>query len=371
VNNLIKFLKKPLSRVSLHLGFWLFIFGLMLFYIPSNLNNTSSIKIKLLLFFSIRDIFLVSFCYYFFIKFVYKNIFAKKFLLAIGSTCIIYLILFFAQIATIEYAKVCPEIFVELGKWLDVFMGGKTYFDRFLNPNFHWALIFWYSIYFFIAITIKIIRDLETYKIRKLNLETENLNYELQRLNNQLNPNFVLKTLHSIQENIKITVPKASEITKKLMNLMSYSLNDSKDDLVPLAKEIQFIEEYISLEKIRHSKKVKIDFQVVGNTENLEIPPLLLITFIENAFKHGINKTIQASWVEIKMTVQNESLEFIVKNSIPSTTRSSEKGGIGLVNVKKRLDLLFDKDYTLLINEKPETFEIELFLKLSNKTALR
>jgi sensor histidine kinase YesM len=127
---------------------------------------------------------------------------------------------------------------------------------------------------------------------------------------------------------------------------------------VPLSRELDFIQHYITLMRMRYTDKVRIDTDLPHETPDCQVPPLMLITFIENAFKHGISYQ-HPSFIEIKAHVEDDQLHFSCQNS-KAEKSNEEKGGVGLVNVKQRLKLLYDNNYTLKIHDFPAIYSVQL-----------
>lgn len=232
-------------------------------------------------------------------------------------------------------------------------------------------LFFIFLSLFFVGICSSIYRIMNEWLIQqrdKKELEKQTLQSELNFLKSQINPHFLFNTLNSLYA---LTLKKsdlAPEIVLKLSEMMRYMLYECNEKTVFLTKEIQYIQNYLDLEKLRHGTKMEISFKVLGDVENKKIAPLLLMPFIENAFKHGINSQVSHGFVTIELVVQGIDLYIRVENSkSPSVPRISEKksGGIGLTNVKRRLNILYPDLFTLEINESPITYEIELNLSLT------
>jgi two-component system LytT family sensor kinase len=203
----------------------------------------------------------------------------------------------------------------------------------------------------------------------KKELESQTLQSELKFLKSQINPHFLFNTLNSLYA---LTLKKsdlAPEIVLKLSEMMRYMLYECNEKEVPLSKEINYMQNYLELEKLRHGSKMLIDFKVSGEIENQKIAPLVLIPFIENSFKHGINNQISQGFVNLELNVLNDDLLMIVENSkSPSLPKTAEKrsGGIGLINVKRRMNILYPEKHHLEIKESPNTYTVELNLNLSN-----
>ena len=147
------------------------------------------------------------------------------------------------------------------------------------------------------------------------------------------------------------------------MRYLLYECNASK---VTLKKEIQFLFDFIDLEKIRHDQQVEINFSVTGNTDDLSIEPLLLIPFIENCFKHGVNSQIGKGYVDIVLGIENNKLALLATNTFAEKINDERKNtGIGLVNVKKRLSLLYPLKHKLTISSEKDTFTVSLEINMN------
>lgn len=199
-----------------------------------------------------------------------------------------------------------------------------------------------------------------------LALQKENLQLELKALKAQVNPHFLFNTLNNIYA---LALQKSEEtpgMLLKLSSMMRYLLYECNVPQVALEKEVQFINDYIELEKIRHGKNVRIHFSHSGNAGDSEIAPLLLIPFIENSFKHGVNAQIGKGWVDIALNTADKKLSLSVVNSMMDNHNGFPHAkGIGLENVKKRLDLLYPGKHTLNIEPKDEKFSVSLAIDLN------
>ena len=210
----------------------------------------------------------------------------------------------------------------------------------------------------FIRLAFSFIRN----QNEKKALENANLNAEVNSLRSQINPHFLFNTLNSIYSQAHNKSDNTEYSILKLSDLFRYVLYDSSGNKVDLAKDIQYISNYIDLQKIRLSSKVTIRYIVNGQLNGYQIAPLLLITFIENAFKHGISYT-NASSVNIEINVFEETLTMIVTN--PVVERNSfVPGGLGLKNVNRRLDLLYPGKHQLDIQQADGRHIVKLKLDL-------
>ncbi|HZG01380.1 MAG TPA: histidine kinase, partial [Chitinophagales bacterium] len=204
------------------------------------------------------------------------------------------------------------------------------------------ALVISYSLkYAWMAITTK---------NQLLKLEKDNLQLELNALKAQVNPHFLFNTLNNIYALSMQKSDKSPEMILKLSDMMRYVLYECNTDKVPIEKEFKFIRDYIDLERIRHHERVKIDLQINANGEETSIEPFLLMPFIENSFKHGLNNRLEDQWINIKIDQEPNGLVMHVANSHePKRINGKKAGGIGIENARRRLNLLYDKKHLLNI----------------------
>ena len=194
-------------------------------------------------------------------------------------------------------------------------------------------------------------------------LERKNLEQQLEYLRYQINPHFFMNTLNNIHALVDIDPERAKDTILELSKMMRFVLYEGNKVAVPLSREFDFIRHFITLMQMRYTDKVRISVDLPQETPDGQIPPLMLITFIENAFKHGISYQ-RESYVEVKVSVENGRLSFSCRNS-KADKPNEEKGGVGLANVRKRLDLLYNSNYTLRINDDADTYTVELNIPLS------
>ncbi|MEM9548866.1 MAG: histidine kinase [Bacteroidota bacterium] len=238
--------------------------------------------------------------------------------------------------------------------------------DYFIN---HQQEIFLSTFFIGIASTIySIMNDwLETQREKK-ELQSQTLQSELKFLKSQINPHFLFNTLNSLYA---LTLKKsdlAPEIVLKLSEMMRYMLYECNEREVPLSKEINYLKNYLELEKIRQGKKMNINFDMKGEVENQKIAPLMFIPFIENSFKHGISNQISNGYVNIDLAIEGAQIYMAIENSkaasLPSPS-GKRSGGIGLKNVRRRLNLLYPERYKLAIEEDPNTYTVKLEIDLT------
>lgn len=198
-------------------------------------------------------------------------------------------------------------------------------------------------------------------------LEKERVESELKFLKSQLNPHVMFNHLNSIYYYTLEKSEKAPQMILKLSEIMRYMLYEANEKFVPLQKELDYIANYIDLEKIRLEDRGEVRFDVEGEADDLQIAPLLLISFIENSFKHSMRSQDDDIWIRIGIEIEGDWLEFRAENSwAPSREEEGrpEQEGIGLQNVRKRLELLYPDRHTLSISRSEELFLVQLKIKL-------
>lgn len=194
--------------------------------------------------------------------------------------------------------------------------------------------------------------------------EKEKLSAQLSYLKTQINPHFLFNTLNSIYSVTIGKAPKGAEMVNQLSEMMRYTLKETQMDFVPLEKEIDYIGNYIDMQKLRFDDSVKFEYEVHGQRDDLEIAPLLLIPFIENVFKHGVNSEDNSD-IKIKIEIAPTSLNlYVFNNKVEVHTTQSEKSGLGIENARTRLRLVYPDKHDLKIIETENTFEVILKINL-------
>ena len=196
-------------------------------------------------------------------------------------------------------------------------------------------------------------------------LDKKNLEQRLQYLRYQVNPHFFMNTLNNIHALVDIDPEKAKTTIVELSKMMRYILYEGSNRLIPVQREMQFLNNYVLLMRLRYPDKVSITFDAPSAVPDLLLPPLLLIIFVANAFKHGISYC-NDSFINISFRIEGGRLVFKCRNS-KNMNRNCEKGGLGLVNVRKRLDLLFAQNYRLDITDGADVYEVTLSLPLAKE----
>ena len=239
-----------------------------------------------------------------------------------------------------------------------------------LHPE--WQVI---SLHFivFLAIAIKQIKRAfyihqEKNELEKTKLTTELKlkEAELKLLKAQIHPHFLFNTLNNLYG---LTLEKSDEapnLVLRLSEILDYILYRCDEKKVQLTEEITILKNYIEIEKIRYSEKLLLELNFPEETNRLKIAPLIILPFIENAFKHGISKTPGMAFVKIQLKIIDKTLIFNIENTKSPAIKTNENNskGIGLINVKKRLDLMYPEKYILKVDEQDETFSVNLTLEL-------
>ena len=197
---------------------------------------------------------------------------------------------------------------------------------------------------------------------RMKDLEKQTSETELAYLKHQINPHFFMNTLNNIHALIDIDKEKAQQTILELSKIMRYVLYEASLPSVPLEKEIHFLSNYIELMKIRYTEQVDIRISLPEQIPDTQIPPLLFISFLENAFKHGISYR-KASFIHLSMEIKEQELHCLFVNS-NFNTQHTQEAGIGLENIRKRLHLLYHTNYTLHIENKDNQYRVLLIIPI-------
>src|SRR6185312_11015932 len=206
------------------------------------------------------------------------------------------------------------------------------------------------------------LKTVKTWHLKQMENETltrEKANAELQLLKAQIHPHYLFTLTKS---------PLAAELVQKLSDMLNYMITDCDQILVPLEKEIQLLKDYIGLEKVRYGDRLDIQMLVNRDCKNCMIAPLLMIPFVENCFKHGASMMRGKQWMHLIININENNLDFNLSNSKPSKA-SATKHGIGLLNVHKRLELLYPGKHQLDIKSTENTFSVELKIELQTQSA--
>ena len=197
---------------------------------------------------------------------------------------------------------------------------------------------------------------------RLAEIEAKNAKAELESLKSKVNPHFLFNSLNNVYGLLMDKESVAANSVMQLSSLIRYMIYTSENSTVDVQKEVEFLKDYVSMEKLRLGSKCQINFEVEGNFNGKTIAPFLLIPFVENAFKHGSFATIDSSYVKIKIEETNEGLLLNVENSVKK--KSSSESGIGIQNAQRRLELLMPNRYDLEIEPGESNYQVNLNLAL-------
>lgn len=245
--------------------------------------------------------------------------------------------------------------------WIDHILSGY-YFIAYYS---FWDISLYFVIYLFITSLLHLARGW----FRLQEIETEKTLAELKALKSQINPHFLFNSLNSIYSLSRKSSPETPEKIVQLSDLMRHMIYESDADFIPLSKEIEMIRNYIDLQNLRTSEKEKISIEVSGEIDDKKIAPLLFLPFVENSFKHGIKGGAEKAYVKIKIDVLGKVMNFDIENSKGVTTeiKDSKYKGIGIDNVKKRLELIYPAAYQLKITNEETKFGVTLRLQLKER----
>jgi len=273
---------------------------------------------------------------------------------------ILFLIIF--VVATISFSLLIPGL-------SHIIMFG-IFYPRVFEPLpwFNWRtipqnlIILWFP-YFILSIKTFFVNWFKSEKER-LSIENKRLLAEIQLMKIKLHPHFLFNTLNNLYAMSKINCQNSSEYILKLSEIYRTMLYECNQDFYPLREELALIQNYIDLEKIRYDERLKLQFAIpTVIDDHLVIPPLLLFTFVENAFKHGCRHDVGNPFIDIEVRIDEAFITFESKNSVPNhQIEKSKYGGIGLENTQKRLQLIFEDEYTFEKDLSANSYSV--FLKI-------
>ncbi len=267
------------------------------------------------------------------------------------------------------------SIWLELIITLSIFVFISNYQMYKMDPSSFDAVLLFVGLYFIIivATAIKLVRH--SFQIQKKNRELDNLKLEtelklkeaeLKLLKAQIHPHFLFNTLNNLYGLTLEKSNKAPDLVLRLSEILDYILYRCNEKRVSLSEEIHNLKNYIEIEKIRYSEKLNLELNFPENTNNLSIAPLIILPFVENAFKHGVSNYPGIATVKIKILLTGNNLIFNIENTKNPNIKKDKNysKGIGLNNVKQRLNLMYPEKYILSINNYAETFLVNLTLQL-------
>ncbi|WP_138991331.1 sensor histidine kinase [Larkinella sp. C7] len=272
-----------------------------------------------------------------------------------------------------RYARYFSMVLLSILGYL-IFQGLFDYYlyGYVLGPmrNSNWVETLSYNFFstlWYLGLMVALKLSIDWYEQQRMlqRIAVEKLQAEVNFLRSQVNPHFLFNILNNLYA---LTLKKselAPEMVLKLSEMMEYMLYDSDNAYVPLEKEISYLQSYINLERIRYRDYSDISLKIDGNTDGQEIAPLLLLPLVENAIKHGVGKQAANARLHSTLYVNQSEVQFTVENSKPAASPKAEKGGIGLANLRKRLELLYPGRYTFHTEDGPESYKASLRIVFS------
>ncbi len=297
--------------------------------------------------------------------FIHKK-YAQYFGYTLASFVVLYL---FYDILPEIYHAILPPPPEEVRHWVQGTSGEKpNYFNRMRRLRLSYALTQTLAIYFlstaFKTTQLALHRERES-----ADLKSENLNAELKFLRSQINPHFLFNALNNIYSLSILKSDKTPDTILKLSEMLRYIIYDCNAELVPLSKELSYINNYIGLQQLKEEEMTNVTMDFSAADGNCMIAPMILIPFIENSFKHSNIEDQKNSWISMKLATRGDELHFQISNTVSAKTNVKDaSGGIGLENVKRRLELIYAGRHVLHIAQKEDEFSVELTIFLAKNT---
>jgi sensor histidine kinase YesM len=258
-------------------------------------------------------------------------------------------------------------LFIFLNYYVTFFFEGGKHPENLLTEfiaEFILVLVF-----LIVSTLLKVMRDsitLQDVELKMKEVEKQKIEAELRALKAQVNPHFFFNTLNSLYALSLDKSDKAPELILKLSDLMRYVIYESKDDMVPLGKQLEFLQSYVYLERLRSSESLDIRFEISGDKTDVRIAPLIYLAFLENAFKHGTKEKSDNPYIHIKFDLEHDDRVFFsIENRTDPFQRKITEGGFGLENVIKRLELVYPGRHILNITESISIYRVELTIFVS------
>lgn len=220
-----------------------------------------------------------------------------------------------------------------------------------------------------LAVAMKLLRTYWIGREREKGLVKEKLEAELKFLRNQTNPHFLFNTLNNIYALARKKSESTADVVLKLSKLLRFMLYESRKDRISLADEIRMVEDYLELERIRYNQRLSIEFSKKLDDPSQDIAPLLLLPFIENAFKHGASETRFDSFIKIDILLEKGVLYFFIENTKDDTGETGVTENIGLSNVRRQLELMYN-EHTLHVENKKDRFIVQLTVNLESDATI-
>ena len=366
-NNKFIFSNEKKYRFRRHLLFWA-VWGLW-FFLPRELNpvffqknghfpNAGKIMIEILIFLLPQPILVYSLLYLILPRYVFSGKYFK------ASLWVMALLLLTLFINLSLYAVPWNEIFSFLPSKYRPFSAGVA---KFKITTQAWLATFLGTLAVTaFAASFKIYKHYYVKNIRNKQLLKENMEAQLQLLKTQVHPHFLFNSLVNICSQTQWESPKGSKMIMGLSDILRYILYEGQKPLVPFKQELMMVVEYVNLEKIRYGNKLDVHVTIPDSADDLYIAPLLLLPFVENCFKHGTSNMLQNPWINLTVEAKGTTLIMKLMNG-KAPVKECQQGriGIGINNVRQRLELLYKDKFDLQIREDEEVFVVDLEVELT------
>lgn len=330
------------QRIRHHLIFWTLIFFTEWF-----VNGRASCAYDAYLVRQAASLGFVMAATYFTVYYLLPKYLLPKKYVYFGSLFILSALVLTLLLRLVLYTLVFPTYFpqqVQNYQWLSISQLFFTAFDM-------------YAIVGIVA-TIKLVKHWYQHEHLNQKLEKDQLETELKFLRSQVHPHFLFNTLNNLYGLTIIGSPKAPQIVEKLSGLLRYTLYESNRTTVSLESELTYLQNYIALESIRFDERLELSLNLPKYAHGIQLAPMMLLPFIENAFKHGGGEQLDQVWIRIDLSIQAKQLVLKVENALPQNNppETKPKEGIGLKNVRRRLELLYPNQHTLDIYTENDTY---------------
>lgn len=294
----------------------------------------------------------------------------KKYLTALSIVLPIGVCIFYAFYYSLNFFIRHPYLFIWIALFYTILIPFLIFREKYvfgfidlMSISIVLFPLLYFNIFGFLFKTVT-----EWIKDRKIKaeLEKDKLTSQLELLKSQINPHFLFNTLNNIDVLILDEPKKASDYLKKLSEILRFMLYETNTERVPLSKEIEYIKKYVELQKVRTLNKKFVELAIIGKMEGKFIAPMIFIHFVENAFKYATNKKIENA-ISIRFDISENEVSFFCKNHVNlPDVKSQDNNGLGFKLIKKRLDLIYKKDYSLNVNSEDNWYIVQLEIHLGH-----
>lgn len=350
------------KRVRHHFLFWLVAFFATTFVYGSGMPDYGLTMLVVLLCMIPQILYFYTVAYFGMPRLLFRKKYAAFILFLIVCSLLASLGFRLTEILIVD-----PMIFAAIKKNDPGFVWKKldgTFLEQLKRPNYFIMAIEQSNIVVWIAFAVKLFKM--WYERRQAALQAE-----LDFLKGQVHPHFLFNTLNNLYALTLHNSPRSPAIVLGLSEILRYMLYECNAERVSLKRDLEILQSYVALEKLRYEERLDLTFSINGDINGQEIAPLLILPLLENAFKHGASEDIGAPWINISLQVSEQSLKFKIANSKPELVQhGAEKhfGKIGLGNVRKRLELLYPAAHQLRIVDEEDTFLAVLDIQLNGHT---